>query len=239
MKKVNFTELIIFENEDYVVINKPPRLSTLDDRTPEGKQNILKLAREYTADAQVCHRLDKETSGALALAKNPEAYRHLSMQFEHRKVNKIYHAVVAGIKQWNNAEVNRPILPLNNGSVKIDYELGKDALTYFQTTEIFRKHSLVECRPLTGRMHQIRIHLSVLGTAIVGDAQYGGEEIYLSELKRNFNLKKDADELPLIQRFALHAYKLEFNLLNNTQVSIEAPYPKDFKALLTQLRKFI
>ncbi|MCU0447469.1 MAG: RNA pseudouridine synthase [Microscillaceae bacterium] len=239
MKKVNFTELIIFENEDYVVINKPPHLSTLDDRTPEGKQNILKLAREYVADAQVCHRLDKETSGALALAKNPEAYRHLSMQFEHRKVNKIYHAVVDGIKQWNEAEVNRPILPLNNGTVKIDYELGKDALTYFQTIEIFRKHSMIECRPLTGRMHQIRIHLSVLGTAIVGDAQYGGLPVYLSELKRNFNLKKDAEELPLIQRFALHAHKLEFSLLDQTTVSIEAPYPKDFKALLIQLRKFV
>jgi 23S rRNA pseudouridine955/2504/2580 synthase len=237
MKKINFSDLIIFENEDFIVINKPPHLSTLDDRTPEGKQNVIGLAREYFAAVQVGHRLDKETSGALALAKNPEAYRHLSIQFEKRKVNKIYHAVVNGIQEYTDVEVNKPILPLGQGAVKIDYLEGKEALTYFNTLEIFKKQTLIECKPVTGRMHQIRIHLSVLGSPIVNDAQYGGKPVFLSDLKRNFNLKKDTDEQPLIQRVALHAFRLEFSLLNEEKISIEAPYPKDFMALVNQLRK--
>ena len=91
---IHFKDLILYENEDYVVINKPPFIATLEDRVE--KVNVLALAKDYTLDAQVCHRLDKETSGVLAIAKNPEAYRHLSMQFEHREVTKIYHAVVDG-----------------------------------------------------------------------------------------------------------------------------------------------
>ena len=80
MKQPSFQDLIIFENDDYIVINKPPFLSTLDDRTAHS-QNILRLAKAYDPEAQVAHRLDKETSGALAIARNPEAYRHLAMQF--------------------------------------------------------------------------------------------------------------------------------------------------------------
>lgn len=238
MKKLNFPDLIVFENEDYIVINKPPFVSTLEDRKAEGKQNIIGLARQYHAAAQVCHRIDKETSGCLAIAKNPEAYRHLAIQFEKRTVNKIYHALVGGIHQFDNEEVNKPIYPMNTGMVKIDYERGKDALTYFKTLEVFRNHTLVECKPVTGRMHQIRIHLACLKASIVSDEQYGGEKLYLSDIKKkNFNLKYDTDELPLIQRVALHAFQLEFALMNEEKITVEAPYPKDIKALLNQLKK--
>jgi 23S rRNA pseudouridine955/2504/2580 synthase len=239
MKKFEFKNLILWEDEDYILINKPPHLSTLDDRQVAGKQNILRLAKEYIEDAQVAHRLDKETSGVLAIAKNPDAYRHLAIQFEKRKVVKMYHAIVEGIQSFENVVVDKPILPLNTGGVKIDYEKGKEAETHFNTLEIFKRHTLVQCSPLTGRMHQIRIHLAILRASIIGDEQYGGKPLYLSELKRNFNLKKDVDELPLIQRFPLHAFQLTFENLKGKQISIEAPYPKDFHALLTQLRKFI
>jgi 23S rRNA pseudouridine955/2504/2580 synthase len=92
--------------------------------------------------------------------------------------------------------------------------------------------------PITGRMHQIRIHLTCLKAPIVCDPTYGGEMIYLSDLKRGFNLKKDTDELPLMKRVALHARSLTFRLLNDEQVTIEAPYPKDFDVLVKQLNKF-
>ena len=98
-KKLKFDDLILFEDDDYVLINKPPFISTLEDRnTPE---NLLALAKGKIEDAQVCHRLDKDTSGVLAIAKNPEAYRHLSMQFENRQVSKIYHAVADGLHQFH------------------------------------------------------------------------------------------------------------------------------------------
>lgn len=228
---------ILFENEDYVVINKPPFISTLSDRN--DKINIISLAKEYTPDAQVCHRLDKETSGALAIAKSQEAYRHLSMQFENREVVKVYHAVVAGLHHFEEELVDKPILPLGHGVVKIDRAKGKPAETIFNTIKTFRNHTLVECLPVTGRMHQIRIHLTSLGTPIICDEQYGGEPLFVSSLKKNFKLKKDTEELPLIKRVALHAVELHFFGLKNEKISNIAPYPKDFDVLIKQLEKNI
>ena len=100
IKYPDVRDMILFEDNDYILVNKPPFLSTLEDR--HGRPNLLGLAREYVAAAQVCHRLDKDTSGVLAIAKNPEAYRHLNMQFEHRQVGKVYHAVVDGIHNFKD-----------------------------------------------------------------------------------------------------------------------------------------
>lgn len=235
MNKIDFKELILFENADYIVINKPPYVATLDDRN--DPVNIIGLAREYNNAAQVCHRLDKETSGALAIAKNPDAYRELSMQFEHRKVNKIYHAVVDGIHSFKNLLIDAPIQVLQKGMVKIDYREGKPAQTKVNTLKAYRLHTLLECRPVTGRMHQIRIHLSYSKAPIVCDEQYGGKVFYLSSIKKRYNLKKDTEEQPLLNRVALHAYALEFDLIGGEKVKVEAPYPKDFSVLIKQLEK--
>jgi 23S rRNA pseudouridine955/2504/2580 synthase len=85
LPKIDFSQIILFENDSFLIVNKPPFLSTLEDR--QDPLNLLALARNYVPTAQVCHRLDKETSGALTIAKSPEAYRHLSIQFENRQVN--------------------------------------------------------------------------------------------------------------------------------------------------------
>jgi 23S rRNA pseudouridine955/2504/2580 synthase len=230
---INFKEIIEFEDDDFIVINKPYNISTLEDRD-KTKQNILKLAKEYSSDAQVCHRLDKETSGILAVAKNPEAYRHLSMQFENREVVKIYHAVVGGNRRLENEMVEKSILQMKDGIVRIDRE-GKAAATIFNTLEVFGKYSLMACFPITGRMHQIRIHLASIGLPIVADSQYGGKDIFLSTLKKKFNLKKDTEELPLMKRVALHAYALTFKDMKQKEVTVQASYPKDFSVLLKQL----
>lgn len=230
--KFNFEEAILYQDTDFIIINKPPFIATLEDRN--DSENILALARQFEADAQVCHRLDKETSGVLAIARNPEAYRHLSMQFENREVNKIYHAVVEGIHNFNNQLVDAPILKQNDGTVKISRS-GKDAQTYFNTLQTYKNYTLVECRPITGRMHQIRIHLAFLKASITGDDLYGGKPFYVSSVKRGFNLKKMTEEQPLMKRVALHAFSLEFALMDSTKLTIEAPYPKDFQALIRQL----
>ena len=227
-----FKDLILYEDQDYILINKPPFVSTLEDRNEP--QNILALAKEYISDAQVCHRLDKDTSGVLATAKNPEAYRHLSMQFESRTVKKIYHAIADGIHNFQNELVDAPILKQNDGTVKISRQ-GKEAQTYFTTLEVFKYHTLVECGPITGRTHQIRIHLSLLNAPITGDEMYGGKPFFVSSVKRGFKLEKNTDEQPLIKRMALHAFSLEFIGLNGGKMLINAPYPRDFKALLKQL----
>ncbi len=237
--KVLFKDLIIFENQDYIVINKPPHLSCSEDRNGDILHNIKSLAQTYAEDPQLCHRLDKETSGVLAIAKNPEAYRHLSMQFEHREVIKRYHAVANGVHDFDGVSVNLPIEKLGNGTaVRIDRQNGKPAETIFFAHKAYKFHTIVECLPVTGRMHQIRVHLQCLKAPIVCDPAYGGEPIYLSQLKRKFNLKKNTEEEPLIKRVALHAYSLTFKLLSDEEITVEAPYPKDFEVLVKKLEKF-
>lgn len=227
-----FKESILFQNKDYILINKPPFLSTLEDRN--DPVNLLRLARELEPDAQACHRLDKDTSGVLAIARHGEAYRHLSMQFEHRQVRKIYHALVDGINQFDEKEVSLPILKLSDGSVRID-RTGKDAQTWFTTLQHFKNHSLVQCTPVTGRMHQIRLHLASLKAPITGDEVYGGKPFYLSSIKRGYNLKKHSEEEPFMKRMALHAHSLSFLGLEGEKIEVVAPYPKDLAALLKQL----
>ena len=236
MKYPVFEDLIIYENEDYIVVNKPPFLATLEDRTPNST-NLLKIARQYNPDLQACHRLDKDTSGCLVFAKNPEAYRNLAMQFEHREVYKVYHAVAWGNHKFEDHLVNKSILPNAKGVAKLTPQ-GKPAETYFTTLENYSRHTLIECMPVTGRLHQIRVHLASIGAPIVNDELYGGEQLFLSTLKRKFNLKSETEELPLIKRFALHSHTIGFRLLNEEPVKIEAPYPKDFAVLVKQLRLY-
>ena len=232
-QNISFADMILFEDQDYVLVNKPPFMSTLEDR--HGRQNLLALAREYVPAAQVCHRLDKDTSGVLAIAKNPEAYRHLNMQFESRQVGKVYHAVVDGIHNFQDELVDLPILKMDDGVVKISRSEGKSAQTWFTALKSFRYHSLVECRPVTGRMHQIRIHLATQRAPITGDETYGGKPFLLSAVKRDYKLKKGTEEEPFMKRMALHAFSLQFNDITGRRLIVEAPYPKDIQALIRQL----
>ncbi len=226
-------DIILFEDADFVLVNKPPFISTLADRS--GSKSLLELARAYTPDAQVCHRIDKDTSGVLAIAKNPGAYRHLNMQFEHRTVEKVYHAVVDGVHDFKDELVDAPILKLDDGVVKISRSEGKSAQTWFTSLRPFRYHSLIECRPITGRMHQIRIHLALKGASITGDETYGGKPFLLSQVKKGYKLKKDTEEEAFMKRMALHAYSLQFTDISDRKQLVEAPYPKDFQALIRQL----
>lgn len=232
--RVSISDHILHQDDDFIVINKPSGIATLEDRN--DPQNILGLIREFEPGAQVGHRLDKDTSGVLVVARHPEAYRHLSIQFEHRLVTKTYHAVADGLHRFEQKEVDRAILIQKDGTVRLTPN-GKPARTIFQTLETYRFHTLLECKPITGRMHQIRIHAAFLQAPLSGDTLYGGKPIYLSQLKTGFKLKKEAEEEPLMKRMALHAYSIEFEHLNGTKADFVAPYPKDFRALATQLQR--
>lgn len=236
-KYPKFSDLIIHEDDNLIVINKPPFIASLDEREG-GDVNILRLAKRYYADAQICHRLDKDTSGVLLIAKNPETYRLVSIEFEKRRVNKIYHAIIQGTHTFDNLKVDLPILNQGNKNVSIDRANGKPAETIFNSIRYFKHFTLVECKPITGRMHQIRIHLATQHAAIVGDAMYRGKPVYLSQIKkRGFTLSKDQEELPIMKRFALHSKEVKFTI-DGKSYAFEAPYPKDFATLLKQLEKF-
>jgi 23S rRNA pseudouridine955/2504/2580 synthase len=227
--------LIIKETEDYIFINKPPFVSTLADRN--DPVTILSLVKKYNEDYQICHRLDKETSGVLLVAKNTEAYRNASIQFEHRQVDKTYHAIVDGLHQFNDEEIDLPLHTTASGYVKISHRKGKNARTIFNTVETYKKHSLIACKPETGRMHQIRVHLASLNASITGDETYGGQPLFLSSIKKSFIKGKDEEEQPIIKRFALHALTISLIDLNGNPIFSNAPYPKDMEVALKQLRK--
>lgn len=236
-KYPKFNELIIHEDDNLIVINKPPFVASLDARGGD-EVNILRLAKNYFPDAQVCHRLDKDTSGVLLIAKNPETYRLMSIEFEKRRVDKTYHAIIGGTHVFEDLVVDLPILNQGNKNVTIDRYNGKPAETIFNSIQYFKHFTLVECKPITGRMHQIRIHLATQHAAIVGDAMYRGKPMYLSQIKkRGFTLSKDQGELPIMKRFALHSKAVKFTL-DGKEYAFEAEYPKDFATLLKQLEKF-
>jgi 23S rRNA pseudouridine955/2504/2580 synthase len=231
----NFKDWIVFENENYLVINKPPYLATLEDRS--SPLSILKLAREYFSSVQVCHRLDKETSGVLLLAKSPAAYKNASSQFSDRQVKKTYHAVTNGIHDLSNEVIDFDLSISASGLVKVK-KGAKPSITIVTTLEKYRHHTLVECLPETGRMHQIRVHLAAVGAPLIADATYGGKDLLLSHIKKGYRPKPDEVERPLMARVALHAQALEFRDLNNEIIKISGSYPKDFQTVITQLRKF-
>lgn len=239
LKNIKLKDIILFENDNYIVVNKPAFVASLDERgaAGAGETNILRLAKLYVADAQICHRLDKETSGALVIAKTPDAYRHLSIQFEKRKVKKLYHALVDGQFQFNDLLVDLPILNEGNKNVSIDRQNGKRAETYFNSLKYYKHYTLVGCKPVTGRMHQIRIHLATQRASICGDEMYRGKPIYLSNIKRGYRLT-DEEEQPIMKRFALHARQIIFKDLDDKEIIVEAPYPKDFATTIKLLDKY-
>ena len=235
MPVARFQNWILEEEEDYLLINKPPMLASLEDRAKDT--NLLAMARAYHPEAQLAHRLDKETSGIMIIAKNPNAYRHIALQFENRQVEKVYHAVVEGIHDFNDRKATFALSISSKGLVKVNPEGGKASLTVFRSLGGYKRHTLVEARPVTGRMHQIRIHLAHLGAPIVGDTLYGGSIFYLSGIKRNYKLKKGTDEQPLMTRLALHAYSVAFESTDGSKRMVQAPYPKDMRVLKLQLEK--
>lgn len=233
--KYKLTEWIVGEDDDYVIINKPPFIASLEDR--HISFNILAAAKEIYSDPQLCHRLDKETSGILVIAKNPEAYRSLAMQFEAREVDKVYHAVVNGVHDIDGVLVDAPLYVGASGKVRVSFSKGKPSATLVKTAKAYKGATLIYCKPITGRMHQIRVHAAYLKASLVNDVAYGGKELFLSQLKKKFNLKRDTVEQPLIKRVALHSSSITFKNLKGEEVTYEADYPKDFRVLIKQLEK--
>lgn len=225
---------IIQETENWVVINKPPYIPSLPERGKYTAESVIEWAKKKWEDAILCHRLDRETSGCLIVAKNAEAYRHISIQFEKRQIKKLYHAIVDGKVNFQELWVDLPINTENVLKIKIDKQNGKSAQTLFNTIQNFNHFTLIECQPRTGRLHQIRVHLASQNAKIAGDLLYGSQIPKLSLIKR----KLSGDDTVLMPRFALHARQLEFQDLNGEICSIQAEYPKDFSVFLKLLNKY-
>lgn len=236
VKVLPFKAMIIFEDENFIFINKPAHYSSLDDRHADVF-SIIKQAKKHDENLQLCHRLDKETSGVLVIAKNEMVYREMSMCFEHRQVEKVYHTVVNGVLNVVEQKIVLPLGQTSKGIAKIDMHGGKPSTTIVSTLKNYRHYSLLACKPVTGRLHQIRIHLASQNFPLAGDITYGGKMPFLSHIKPKFKEGKWSNEEPMMKRVALHAYSIHFTLFEK-QYDIVAPYPKDFAVFLKLLDKF-
>jgi len=228
----------IFENENFIAINKPSGLLSIPDRTQSGISLKDMLIQPY-GEIFTVHRLDKETSGVIVFAKDEQTHKQLSELFEGRDVEKYYVGLVHGKMINEHGSVDAPVMehPVKKGKM-ITNKKGKPSLTDYEVLENFRLFSWVKFRIYTGRTHQIRVHMQHIGHSIVCDELYGSDEpVYLSSLKRNYHLsKKEDSERPILSRLALHSLQLKFDL-NGRHFEFEAEIPKDLKAMLQQLRK--
>jgi 23S rRNA pseudouridine1911/1915/1917 synthase len=230
---------ILLENEHLIVLNKPSGLLSIPDR--EGKDFSLKqMLLEKYGEIFTVHRLDRDTSGIIVFAKDEETHKFLSKAFEERTVAKYYLGIVQGVPAEKTKTIDEPIAEnTTKRGVMLIHKRGKQSITDYEVLESFGKFSLVQFRIHTGRTHQIRVHMQHVGHPIICDVLYGDPApILVSSFKKRYNLSKnELDERPILSRLALHAARLEFKDPKGQSYSVEAPLPKDMRALLQQLGK--
>jgi 23S rRNA pseudouridine1911/1915/1917 synthase len=186
----------------------------------------------------IVHRLDKNTTGVMLVAKTDEAHWRLSRQFEHRTVRKTYMAMVEGQVELDEDVIDAPIgvhpIVREKFAVRLHntIDITKEAVTRYEVAERFRGYTLVKLSPKTGRTHQLRVHMSHLGHPIVGDGIYGGRP--LSE----FDLTGEGELKPIYAHQALHAWRISFmHPIKQEPMEIEAPFPPAFARLVDLLRR--
>ena len=222
---------IVFENDDLIVVNKPAGM-VVHPAVGHSSGTLVNAIMGYDPDIEgiggeerpgVVHRLDKETSGLILLAKNERAHRWLQDQFRLRKVDKTYLALVDGKPPTPSGRVETYIGrdPKNRKQMAVVSEnKGREAISEYRTIEEFNDHTLLEFHPQTGRTHQIRLHCQFLNCPIVGDKVYGRKKPTLD-----------------IGRHFLHAYRLSIVLPNEKNPKdFEAPLPKELEIVLNNLR---
>lgn len=188
---------IIHRDAAFLLVEKPSGLLSVPGRHPANHDSVISRLQAEYADARIVHRLDMDTSGIMVVALGAESHRVLSMQFEQRRVHKAYLAVVHGLVESASGEVALPLIcdwP-NRPLQKVDYAQGKPALTRYHVLQrdVAHNTSRVALYPLTGRSHQLRVHMASIGHPILGDAFYAHDEAS-----------------GMAERLLLHASRLEF-----------------------------
>lgn len=205
---------ILYEDKDILAIDKPAGILVHPDEHSRAKTIIDYIRAEYP-QAEVAHRLDRETSGVMLVAKNEKAHEFLKEQFQTRTVRKIYVAIVSGVVKNDRGVIDKPI-----GRSPRDfrrYSAGRgargemrEAETFYKVLKRFDKYTLLEVRPKTGRTHQIRVHMKYLNHPVAGDELYNPKD-------KNW------------PRMMLHARSIEFKNKKGESVKIESPLPKEFE----------
>ena len=230
---------IIYEDQDVLVLNKPAGLQvhsaphddamqkTVVDWLKENRLEVLNVGDEPTLRPGIVHRLDKNTSGVLVVAKNQETFIFLKKQFQEKSLQKTYLALVYGNVKNNEGVIDQPI-GVSRADFRKHSSLGslrgkiREAVTEYKVLERYEGFTLLECYPKTGRTHQLRVHLKFIGHSVAGDALYGGrKQIPPNGLTRQF----------------LHAKSLGITLPNGVKSLFVADLPEDLEKVLCFLQK--
>ena len=249
-----FWEISICHEDDHLLaLDKPAGLLSSPDRYDPARPNLMKLLHagiergapwaraRHLSYLMNAHRLDFETSGVLLLAKDKPTLVKLADLFGSEKPFKTYVALVQGVPPKPAFEVNAALAPhpVKLGLVRVDPKNGRHSRSTFEVAETFSGYSLLQCQPLTGRTHQLRVHLKHAGFPIVGDALYGGSPLLLSRLKSGYRLKPHQSDRPLISRVALHSEHLSLpHPVTGGRVDISAPWPRDLAVAVKYLRRY-
>lgn len=236
---------IIYEDSCLIVLNKQPGMLVHPARgnTHGTLVNALAFYSDKLSSGLgefrpgIVHRLDKNTTGVMVVAKDDTTQWKIARQFEYRQVKKSYLAIVHGTPELTADRIKVPlgVHPKIREKYAIRPEAGKEAITFYEVLESFRGFSLLKLTPKTGRTHQIRVHLSYIKHPIVADDMYGGRLVYPWQLAD----AEPAVQQPVISRVALHAHTLEFkHPETNEMVKFEALLPEDMQNLLNMLRKY-
>ena len=221
-------EIILYEDNHIIILNKPSGLLSIEDGYDVNQKNLRTILRDFYGSIWAVHRLDKNTSGAIIFAKDKTSHQILNQMLESHEITKNYRGIVNGIPVWNYFEIN---LPLRIDGDKyhrtvIDLVNGKAASTRFSTLLRWDYNSYLDIFPKTGFRHQIRAHLSAAGFPILNDGLYW----------RCCKLSKheDSKNQPAINNYYLHAYSLKFfHPISNKLLTIIAPLPFSFSKKLS------
>lgn len=238
---------VLFEDDALIAFDKPSGMRMSLDRKDRSKENLLEQVRAKIGDGVAnVHRIDDEASGLVLYAKTKPSLDFISGQFQSKTVIKLYRALVVGVPAADEFTVDFVLKEdeAKPGTMCVVKKHGLASETAFTVKEKYPQpgerasYVYVECRPLTGRMHQIRVHLAASGTPVLNDPIYGNEtQLMLSDLKRGY--KGRTDEKPLISRLALHAGGLTFtHPVTREKMTLTSPLPKDFAVALKYLDKF-
>jgi RluA family pseudouridine synthase len=245
--KCDPADLVLYADAALLAVNKPAGLLALPDRYDRDLPHLKGVLEPAFGPWWIVHRLDRDTSGVVVLARTEEAHRALNASFAGRETCKVYHALVVGVPSWAERTVELALVPDGDRRHRtvVGARRGKPSVTRFRVLERFRGYTLVEAIPRTGRTHQIRVHLAAQGLPTVADALYGdGAGLFLSAIKRGYKRgstarERGAGERPLLSRLGLHAFEIAVpHPLTQERLSVKAPYPKDFGIALRQLRKW-
>jgi tRNA pseudouridine32 synthase/23S rRNA pseudouridine746 synthase len=212
---------ILFEDEQLIVLNKKAGTNVIPGHFVKREDTLIHFVEQYIKNKVfVVHRLDKETSGVIVFAKDPQTHRLLNLQFEQRQIKKEYLAVALG-RLEKDLIIEKPLRQFGSGRMGVD-ERGKEAVTKIAVLEYLREATLVKLFPLTGRRHQLRVHLYWAGHPLIGDPLYGSN-------------------LPVggISRLMLHAERIFFRHPDGTIREIRAETDKEWESIVERFRRVI